>query len=504
MRKIADVLRLTAAGLSTRQIAASLGVGRTTVGDILRRAERAGIVWPLPDGVSDPVLEQRLFPPTARSRTRARALPDWPAIHRELAKPAVTLLLLWEEYRAVHPDGYGYSQFCERYQCWKKRLSASMRQTHPAGERMFVDYAGQTIAFVDGLTGEVHAAQMFVAVLGASSYTYAEATLTQTLPDWTTSHCRALAFFGGVPAQIVSDNLKAGITKACFFEPAVNRTYADLAAHYDTAIVPARPYKPRDKAKVEVGVLLVERWIIARLRNRRFFSLAELNAAIRDCVTDLNNRVTRHLGASRKALFEELDRPTLKALPQVPYEYAEWLQRRVGLDYHIEVEKHYYSVPHGLLRDKVWARLTATTVEVFHRGKRVAAHRRSSANRKHTTVPAHMPSAHRRYADWTPERLRSQAGGIGPNTAALIDLILRERRHPEQGFRASIGVLRLTKTYGVDRLEAACERALEIGARSYTSVNAILKNSLDRRRPETATDGPVILHHNIRGAGYFH
>lgn len=504
MRKIKDAVRLKAAGLSTRQIAASLGVGRTTAGDYLKRADNAGVGWPLPDDLTDEALEQRLFPSVATANAKPRPLPDWPAIHRELAKPAVTLMLLWEEYRGIHPGGYGYSQFCERYRRWKGHLSPSMRQTHAAGERLFVDYAGQTIEFVDGLTGEVCAAQLFVAVLGASNYTYAEATLTQTLPDWTASHCRALTFFGGVPAQIVSDNLKSGITKACFYEPTVNRTYADLAAHYDTAIVPARPYKPRDKAKVEVGVQLAERWIIARLRNRRFFSLAELNAAIRDCVTDLNNRVTRHLGASREALFDELDRPALKPLPQQPYEYAEWQQRRVGLDYHIEVEKHYYSVPHGLLREKLWARLTARTVEVFHRGKRVAAHRRSSSNRKHTTVREHMPSAHRRYADWTPERLRRQAGGIGPNTAALIDVIMRERRHPEQGFRASIGILRLAKTYGARRLEAACERALAIGARSYTSVNAILKNNLDRKRPEPATDGPAILHQNIRGAGYFH
>ncbi len=311
-------------------------------------------------------------------------------------------------------------------------------------------------------------------------------------------------FFGGAPGQVVSDNLKAGITKACFYEPAVNRTYADLAAHYDTAIVPARPYKPRDKAKVEVGVLLAERWIIARLRNRRFFSLAEVNAAIRECVIELNTRVSRHLGASRQALFHEIDRPALKPLPQEPYPYAEWQERRVGLDYHIEVDKHYYSVPHKLLREKVWTRLTARTIEVFHKGRRVAAHVRSSANRRHTTLSAHMPSAHRRYADWTPERLRRQAGEVGHSTSALVDIILRERRHPEQGFRACIGILRLAKTHGPERLEAACARALEIGARSYTSVSSILKNNLDRRRPDKPTDGPAITHPNIRGATYFH
>jgi transposase len=379
-----------------------------------------------------------------------------------------------------------------------------MRQTHLAGEKMFVDYAGQTVEIFDGLTGEVREAQLFVAVLGASSYTYAEATLTQSLPDWIGSHCRAFDFFGGVTAQLVSDNLKSGITKACFHEPKVNRTYSDLARHYGTAVVPARPRKPRDKAKVEVGVQIVERWILAVLRNRNFFSLADLNAAIRELVDKLNSRATRHLGSSRKALFEELDRPALKPLPQEPYEYASWAKRRVGLDYHIEVEKHYYSVPHTLLREPVWARTTQRTVEIFHRGRRVAAHLRSSSNRRHTTVREHMPSSHRRYADWTPERLRRQAGEIGPNTSALIEVILRERTHPEQGFRASIGILRLAKSHGRDRLEAACGRALEIGSRSYTSVKSILKNNLDRKRPEPVTDGPAIPHRNIRGASYFH
>jgi transposase len=504
MRKIREALRLRASGLSNRKIAASIGVGATAAGEYIRRARRAGLSWPLPDDLSDEALEQRLFPAPQTAQAKERPQPDWPAIHHELRKPGVTLSLLWEEYRAIHPDGYGYSQFCEIYRRWKGRLSPTMRQTHVAGDKMFVDYAGQTIEVMDGLTGEVHDVQLFVATLGASSYTYAEATLTQSLSDWTGSHVRAFSFFGGVTAQVVSDNLKAGITKACFYEPTVNRTYADLAAHYDTAVVPARPYKPRDKAKVEVGVQVAERWILAALRNRCFFSLAELNAAIRELVDKLNNRVTRHLGSSRRALFEELDRPALKALPQEPYEYAAWKECRVGLDYHVEVEKHYYSVPHTLLRQKLWARLTGRTVEIFHRGKRVAVHVRSSPNRRHTTVREHMPSSHRRYADWTPERVNRKAYEVGPDTGALVDLIMRERRHPEQGFRACIGIIRLAKTYGPDRLEAACARALEIGARSYSSVNSILKNNIDRKRPEPATDGPAITHPNIRGAGYFH
>ena len=506
MRKIRDMLRLTAAGMSSRKIAASLVVGATTVVDCLQRARAAGVSWPLLDDLSDEALEARLFPAsTALAEiTARRPQPHWPTIHRELRRPGVTLQLVWEEHRAAHPEGYGYSRFCELYRAWEGRLSPTMRQTHVAGERLFVDYAGTTLEVIDGATGEVMTAQLFVAALGASNYTYAEATWTQGLADWIGSHTRAFGFFDGVSAMVVSDNLKSGITKACFYEPAVNRTYAEMAAHYDTAVVPARPNKPRDKAKVEVAVQVATRWIIAKLRNRRFFSLGELNAAIAELVTALNNRVTRHLGASRRALFDDLERSALKKLPAEPYAYAEWKECRAGLDYHIEIEKHYYSVPHALLRETMWARITARTIEVFHRGKRVAAHVRSSSKRKHTTVREHMPSSHQRYADWTPERIQRQANEIGPKTSALVETILRERTHPEQGFRACIGILRHAKSFGRERLEAACDRALEIGARSYTSVTSILKTNLDRKRPAPATDGPAIAHTNIRGSRYFH
>jgi transposase len=504
MRKIRDVLRLSAAGLSKRQIGASLGIGPTAAGACLRRAREAGIVWPLPDELDDDTLESRLYPAPAAASKDWRSLPDWPTIHRELRRKGVTLQLVWEEYRAAHPQGYGRSRFCELYRTWEGRLSPTMRQTHVAGEKLFVDYAGTTIDIFDATTGEVKACQLFVAALGASSCTYAEATFTQTLPDWIGAHARAFAFFGGVPAMVVSDNLKSGITKACFHEPTVNRAYAEMASHYDTAIVPARPYKPRDKAKVEVAVLLATRWIIAKLRNAKFFSLAELNEAIRACVTALNDRVSRHLGASRRALFEAIERSALKALPAEPHVYAEWQQCKVGLDYHVAVEKHHYSVPHALLREKLWARITAGTVELFHRGKRVAVHVRSASVAKPTTVREHMPSSHQRYADWTPERIRRQAAEIGPRTSALVEIILREKTHPEQGFRSTIGILGHAKNFGPERLESACDRALEIGARSYTSVTSILKTNLDRRRPVSATDGPAIVHANIRGPRYFH
>ena len=503
MRQIREVLRLKhEKGLSQRAIARACGLGSGTVSEYLGRVKGAGLCWPLPAEMDDAALEARLFPRPEAGRERVQ--PDLLLVQQELRRAGVTLYLLWEEYRQAHGEnGYGYSQFCEIYRRWERKLKPSMRQVHRAGEKTFVDFSGKRPSIVDGKTGEEITVELFVAVLGASGYTYAEATWTQGLADWIGSHTRAFAFLGAVPAMVVSDNLKSGIAKACFYEPAVNRTYAEMAAHYDTAIVPARPHKPRDKAKVEVAVQVATRFIVAKLRNRRFFSLTALNAAIAELVVQLNDRMSRHLGASRRTLFEELDRPALKPLPAEPYVFAAWKECTVGLDYHVEIDKHYYSAPHGLLRERVWARITMRTVELFHRGKRVAAHVRSSSNRKHTTVREHMPSSHRRYADWTPERLRRQAGEIGGHAAALVEIILRERAHPEQGFRASIGILRLAKTYGRERLEAACRRAIEIGARSYSSVNSILKNNIDCRRPAMPADGPSIAHDNIRGPAYF-
>jgi len=505
MRKIRDVLRLRHGnGLPGRAIADSLGISKGSVSDYLRRAEQDGLSWPLPEGLSDDALYARLFPPAAEPAGERRPEPDWAAVYQELRKPGVTLRLLWEEYRAAHPDGYGLSRFYGRYRAWARRLSPRMRQTHLAGDKMFVDYAGQTAPVMDSLTGEIRQAEIFVAVLGASSYTYAEATWTQQLPDWCAAHVRAFTFFGGVPNLLVSDNLKSGITKACFYEPRANSTYAEMAAHYATAIAPARPRRPRDKSKAEVGVQIVERWVLARLRNRTFTSLAALNAAIAELVAALNARTTRHLGTSRQALFDSLDAPALKPLPTVPYEYAEWREAGVGLDYHVEVDRHFYSVPSNLLRERVAVRITAASVEIFHKGVRVAVHARSAAARRHTTLAEHMPSSHRRYAEWTPQRLQQQAERIGADTAALVAVILRDKPHPEQGFRACLGILRLARSYGELRLEAACTRALEIGARSYSSVSSILKNNLDRHRPEPAAEGPTIAHPNIRGAGYYH
>lgn len=504
MRHIREVLRLHhSVGMSQRSVARSLGLAQGTVSKYLNRTRRAGLTWPLPPELDDDVrLENRLYPPPSVLPSDDRPQPDWTVVHRELRRPSVTLMLLWEEYCDTTSDGFSYSWFCERYKEWAGRLKPTLRQVHVAGEKLFVDYSGHTMEVIDGLTGEVLTAQIFVAVLGASNFTYAEATFTQSLPDWISSHVRAFTFLGGTARQTVSDNLKAGITRACFHEPMVNRTYADLARHYRTAILPARPYRPKDKAKVEVGVQIVGRWILARLRNRRFFSLAALNEAIRGLLVDLNNRPLRSWGRSRRELFDELDRPALTPLPDQPYEYAEWKRCRVNLDYHVEIAKHYYSVPHNFLRQEVEARITVKTVEIFLRGKRVASHLRSTLPHRPTTVAEHMPSSHRRYRDWTHERIRRDAAKVGPDADTLIDVILRSRPHPEQGFRSAIGILGLVKRYGPERVDAACARALLLNARSYKSVAAILKNGTDKTAAPTP-EAPILFHSNIRGRGYY-
>ena len=506
MRKVREVLRLKyACGASVRTIARSVGIGRTTVAEYLRRTSVIGLTWPVPAEIDDAELERRLFAPAGLNKAPARAMPDWQHVHAELRRRGVTLVLLWEEYRADHADGYGYSRFCDLYIAWRRGVSATMRQPHVAGEKLFVDYAGDTVPVFDGASGEERQAHVFVAVLGASNYTYAEARWSEGLADWIGAHVNALAFLGGAPKLLVCDNLRAGVTAACRYEPGINRSYQEMAAHYGAAVLPARVRRPRDKAKVEVAVLIVERFILARLRNRRFLSLGELNEAIREMLGDLNTRLMRKLGASRREFFETIDRPALLSLPAQPYAYAEWRRCRVAPDYHIEVHGHFYSVPSRLIREVVEARITDTTIEVFHGGRRVAAHPRSALKRRYTTTAEHMPSAHRRYASWTPARMLAFAAEVGPSTTALVEIIMRTKPHPEQGFRACLGILRLAKTYGAERLEAACHRGLTIGARSYGSIASILKTGLDRAfRDAAAPDVAPLLHANIRGRGYYH
>ncbi len=506
MRKVREVLRLKyACRASERVIARSMGIGRTAVGEYIRRAAVVGITWPIPVELDDAALERKLFAPAGYNPPRSKPLPDWNRVHAELRRRGVTLALLWQEYRAEEADGYGYSRFCDLYGEWRRGITATMRQTHAAGEKLFVDFAGDTMPVLDALTGEARGCKIFVAVLGASNYTYAEARFSEALPEWICAHVNTFAYLGGVPKAIVCDNLKAGVTAASRYEPTVNRTYQDLAAHYGTTIMPTRPRKPRDKAKVEGAVLIVERWILARLRNQRFFSLVELNAAIRALVEELNTRLMRKLGASRREFFESIDRPALLPLPPEPYQYAEWRRARVAPDYHVEVQGHFYSVPSRLIRQVVEVRITEQTAEVFHRGVRVASHARSPVKHRHTTIPEHMPSAHRRYAFWTPARLLAAAEQIGPSTVALCEAIMRAKPHPEQGFRSCLGILSLARAYGPPRLEAACRRGIGIGASSYRSIASILKNGLDKAfLSETAPDADPIRHGNIRGQGYYH
>lgn len=503
MRKIHEVLRLHfEAQLSLRAIGRCLRISPVTASNYLDRFERAGLTWPLDEPIDEAELERCLFPVVAH--TTERPVPNWAEVHRELKRSkAVTLRLLWIEYKALHADGFQYTWFCDHYRTWRKRVDVVMRQTHRAGEKLFVDYADQTVSVVDPSTGQVRQAQIFVATLGASNYTYCEASWTQTLPDWIAAHQRAFQFFGGVPELIIPDNLKAGVRKAHRYEPDLNPTYAEMAAHYGTAVMPARVRKPRDKAKVEAGVLLVERWILARLRHEQFFALAELNAAIGTLLEDLNARPFKKLPGSRRTLFYELDRPALKALPLEPYHYAEWKRLTVPPDYHVEVDGHYYSVSYTLVGHKLEIRLTQTTVECFFKGRRVASHARSSLKGSHTTVNAHRPKAHQHYAQWNRERLLQWAACTGGSTEAVIQAILDGSAHPHQGLRSALAVLPLEKSYGTDRLEGAAARALSIGACSFKSIDAILKAGLDADPMAAAREPVMIEHTNIRGPSYY-
>ena len=505
LRKTRLILRLLwQAGLGVRQTALSCQISHATVLEYRTRAEEAGLDWAQVEALDSVSLERELFPSTA-APPPPRPLPEWSEIHLELKQPGVTLQLLWDEYKAAYPeDGYQYSRFCDLYRQWRGRLDLSMRQQHKAGEKLFVDYCGQTVPIIDAATGATHAAQIFVAVLGASSYTYAEATRSQKLPDWTGSHARAFEFFGGVTELVIPDNLKSGVDKPCRYEPALNQTYQDLATHYGTAIIPARVRKPKDKAKVEVGVQIVERWILACLRHRQFFSLSELNQAISELLERLNNRPFRKLPGSRRSQFEALDRPALKPLPAASFEYADWAKVRVGPDYHIEVDGHFYSAPYQLVGKELDVRFTVRTVEFLHRDQRVACHVRSYARGKCTTLPEHQPSEHRHHAEWTPQKLVRWAHEAGPATAQVVEAILISKPHPHQGFHSCLGLRSLSKRYGTGRLEAACQRALVIRGLSYKSIRSMLRNGLDRQPPpSTAPPAQTIEHGNVRGAAYY-
>lgn len=507
MRKIREIMRLKfSLGMNNRDIASSCNISPGTVSETLFRLKLREIQWPLPDILTDEKLEEKLFPIPADG-LEDRNVPQWEEIYRELQKKHVTLMLLWQEYHEQYPDGYGYSWFCEHYHEWRQKLDLVMRQHHIFGEKCFVDYAGTTVSIIDPHTGEVKESQIFIGVLGASNYPYVEATWSQKISDWIGSHVRMINHFGGCPKILVPDNLKSGVTKACYYEPEINRTYHEFADYYGIAVVPARKYKPKDKAKVENGVLLIERWILARLRNRTFYFLDELNSAIREICREIVDRPFQKLPGTRRSVFEQEEKKMLLPLPSTPFEIGEWKKARVNNDYHIEVDDHYYSVHYTYHREQVEARLSSSTVEIFHKGLRIASHKRSFAKGGFTTVADHMPSHHREKAEWTTDRILAWADSFGPAVKIVVEGIMANRRHPEQAFRSCFGLLNLAKKVERKRFLSACQRAAAFRAFSYKSVKSILDKGLDREPlPENVT--PIGIksaghHENVRGALYY-
>lgn len=502
MRKIIEILRLSEAELSQRQINQGTGICRKTIREYIARAKAASIRFADIQNKSESEVYALLF--AGEEKTGSKPLPDWKTIHQEMSRPGVTLALLWEEYLQRYPNGYKYSQFCDLHRAWRKTLDTSMRQVHKAGEKMFVDYSGLRVPIVNRTTGETKQAEVFVSVLGTSNYTFATATWTQQLPDWIDSHVKAFEYYGGTPEMVVPDNLKSAVTQACRYEPDINRNYQDMAIHYGVAVVPARPAKPKDKSKVEAGVCLVQRWILARLRNHTFFTLHELNEKIREWLEILNHKPFRKLEGSRKSLFEQLDKPALKPLPGQRYEFAVWKKATVNIDCHAEVERHFYSVPCQYIRAKLEVRITSHLVMFFKDNRQVAIHPRSDSKGHYTTAMEHLPKAHQEYGQWTPEQIIAWTQAIGPNTRQLANQILTHKYHPVQGYRAILGLIRLEKKYGRQRLEVASARALVFGAFSFQSIKTILGKGLDKLPLEEAPPFRTILEHeNIRGAEYY-
>lgn len=509
MQKIREILRLKwTLRRSHREVARALGISLGAVGSVTLRASAKGLTWEAVQALTDDALEETLYGPKLTVR-HGRPEPDPVWIHTELRGVGVTLELLHLEYLAEHKNGYRYSAFCAHYRRWLALRRLSMRQVYKAGEKAFVDYSGKKPHLVNAETGEVVEVELFVAVLGASNYTFAEATATQRTEDFILAHTHAVEYYKGVPAVFVPDQLRTGVGDPCRYEPLLQRTYSEWAEHYATVIIPARPAKARDKAKVEAGVQVAQRWILARLRHERFFSLVEINARIRELLDDLNDRPMRTYGGqSRRQLFERFDRPALQRLPSDRYTYGAWLKATSNIDYHVEVHLHYYSVPYQLRQHELDVRVSATTVEIFERGARVAVHVRDDTPGRHSTIAAHMPKSHREHLEWSPSRLIRWAATIGPHTAALAEIILASRPHPEQGYRSCLGLMRLGKQYGSDRLEAASARAVRAGAKSYRHVKSILKHRLEAQQPLLDEGGdvearPPLVHDNVRGASYY-
>ncbi len=506
MRKIREIMRLRySCKCSYSEISKSLGISKTTAIKCIKKVTTANISWPLPEGLDDEKLESILYKSVKKfDRNESRNFPDWKIVHQELKRKGVTRQTLWEEYAEDNPGAIQYSQYCSGYREWLKSQKISMHQTHKGGEKLFVDYCGKTIAIYDSQTNEVQQAQIFVAVWGASNYTYAEASLSQNSPSWISSHVRAFEYFDCVPKVIVPDNLKSGVTKVCKYDPDINPSYSDLAQHYDFVVLPARAYRPKDKAKAEAGVLLVTRWILAVLRNRKFFSLGELNDAIKDLLVKLNEKNFQKIPGSRKSHFEKLDLPNARRLPDQRYLYTHVNFCRVNVDYHIVVDDHFYSVPYNHRGKKVKVRISEKVIEVFFKNHRIAIHKKSSQKWKYTTIPEHMPSFHKQYAEWTPSRIYTWAENVGEYTRIMCEQLISQSKHPEQGFRRCLGLLRQGKRFGDDRVEKACERAFNYKVFDYKKVKSILEYGLENNLQTGKTENQKIVHHeNIRGSQYY-
>lgn len=507
MRKIKEILRLHfEQKLGQRQIARSVNVSQSTVHEYLARMNAAGLRWPLGEEWNEARLEQALFSPGQPSaRAPQREQPDFVHIRQQLEQHRdLTIELLWQEYREQHPDGYCYSRFCKLYRCWKKQQDVVLRQDHRPGEKLFLDWAGATIS-IHHRDGSVTAAPLFVSALGVSSYTYAEAVSDQQMANWLKVQMNALEFYQGCPQLLVPDNTKTGVTRACIYEPDLNPTYQEFAMRYQVGVMPARPRKPRDKAKVESAVQVVQRWIVMRLRQRRFLSIREANEAIRELLMDLNNRPFRkRRDECRASLFAKIDRPALQPLPTERFDLSLWSQARVNIDYHVAYDGNWYSVPYSLTGQAVEVRSTPTTVEIFHRGARVASHLRSGQRNQAVTQHEHRPKSHQAHLEWPPSRMVSWAASVGAHTAQLVQRMLDDKPHPEMGYRACLGVIRLAQKYSAARMETAAERALLTGAISYKSVKSILRNGLDTQPSQSAAPPRISPEHeNLRGPEYF-
>ncbi|MDH6513694.1 IS21 family transposase [Polynucleobacter sphagniphilus] len=518
MRKIKEVLRLRfECGLSLNAIARALELSKGAVAKYDALARAAQLDWASIEPLTEEQLAKRLLPPQAMVPGQNQFAPiDFILVNQEMKKKGLTLQLLWGEYcEAATQKPYGYTSFCIHYAAFAKTLKPSMRQIHKAGEKCFVDYAGPTIPIIDVLTGEITRAQIFVAVLGASSYTFALATRAQKTEDWLLGQRKAFEYFGGVTQVIVPDNPRSLVANPDRYEPQVGRSYAEFAAHYGCAVIPARPRKPQDKSKVEVGVQVVERWILARLRHQQFFSLADLNIAIAHLLEELNTRPFKKLPGNRRSAFEAIDKPALKSLPATIFESCSWKKAKVGIDYHVELEHHYYSVPYQYARKAVELRVTPTVVEILCEGKRIAAHVRvmrtgySHGLSSQTTVPEHMPKAHEAHLEWSSERLLNWGQGIGAFTQSLVSHLLHQKAYPELAYRACLGLLNLSKSYGKERLEAACAIAVANNAMTQKSVRNILATKLDLAKAGKVTANKkssqqLPLHENVRGPKYYH